>query len=99
MIQNVIRNTVIYRQESVIGLEDWEMIVNRSPVKGKLARSTPELIVEKLAEDGDGFYERLLEKFEERGSRPEAGLVTYVCQYKPGSALRSPTQLLYRSNS
>ena len=40
------------------------MIVNRSPVKGKLARSTPELIVEKLAEDGDGFYERLLEKFE-----------------------------------
>nr|WP_267491861.1 hypothetical protein [Halapricum desulfuricans] len=23
------------------------------------------MIVEKLAEDGDGFYERLLEKFEE----------------------------------
>jgi len=48
-----------------VGLEDGELIVDRSPVKGKLARSTPELIVEKLAEDGDGFYERLLEKFEE----------------------------------
>jgi dsDNA-specific endonuclease/ATPase MutS2 len=48
-----------------VGLEDGELIVDRSPVKGKLARSTPELIVEKLAEDGDGFYHRLLEKFEE----------------------------------
>jgi len=47
-----------------VGLEDGELIVDRSPVKGQLARSTPELIVEKLAEDGDGFYERLLEKFE-----------------------------------
>jgi DNA mismatch repair protein MutS2 len=47
------------------GLEDGELIVDRSPVKGQLARSTPELIVEKLAEDGDGFYERLLEKFED----------------------------------
>ncbi|QCC50868.1 MutS-related protein [Halapricum salinum] len=47
-----------------VGLEDGELIVDRSPVKGKLARSTPELIVEKLAEDGDGFYHRLLEKFE-----------------------------------
>ncbi len=36
-----------------IGLADGELRVNRSPVKGKLARSTPELIVEKLA-DGDG---------------------------------------------
>jgi len=48
-----------------VGLEDGELIVDRSPVKGKLARSTPELIVEKLAADGDGFYHRLLEKFED----------------------------------
>ncbi|MCU4717879.1 helix-hairpin-helix domain-containing protein [Halapricum hydrolyticum] len=48
-----------------VGLEDGELIVDRSPVKGTLARSTPELIVEKLAADGDGFYERLLEKFEQ----------------------------------
>ena len=46
------------------GLVDGELRVNRSPVKGQLARSTPELIVEKLAEDGDGFYRDLLEKFE-----------------------------------
>ena len=47
-----------------LGLEDGELVVNRSPVNGHLARSTPELIVEKLA-DGDesGFYDRLLEKF------------------------------------
>lgn len=49
-----------------VGLEDGELIVNRSPVKGRLARSTPELIVEKLA-DSDGsesqFYDRLLQKF------------------------------------
>jgi DNA mismatch repair protein MutS2 len=51
-----------------VGLEDGELRVNRSPVKGELARSTPELIVEKLAEDGDeqskAFYRRLLAKFE-----------------------------------
>jgi len=46
------------------GLVDGELRVNRSPVKGQLARSTPELIVEKLAEDGDGFYADLLGKFE-----------------------------------
>ncbi|MFB6169320.1 MAG: helix-hairpin-helix domain-containing protein [Haloferacaceae archaeon] len=46
------------------GLENGELVVERSPVKGHLARSTPELIVEKLAgEDGDDFYDRLLEKF------------------------------------
>ena len=46
------------------GLENGELVVERSPVKGRLARSTPELIVEKLAtEEGSGFYERLLEKF------------------------------------
>jgi dsDNA-specific endonuclease/ATPase MutS2 len=47
-----------------VGLRDGELRVNRSPVKDHLARSTPELIVEKLAgEDGSGFYDRLLEKF------------------------------------
>ena len=47
-----------------VGLEDGELVVNRSPVKDRLARSTPELIVEKLAgEDDTGFYARLLKKF------------------------------------
>jgi len=47
------------------GLVDGELRVNRSPVKGQLARSTPELIVEKLADDADGaFYGDLLGKFE-----------------------------------
>jgi DNA mismatch repair protein MutS2 len=47
-----------------IGLVDGELRVNRSPVTDHLARSTPELIVEKLAGEGDGeFYGRLLEKF------------------------------------
>jgi dsDNA-specific endonuclease/ATPase MutS2 len=46
------------------GLADGELVVNRSPVKDRLARSTPELIVEKLAdESGDEFYDRLLAKF------------------------------------
>jgi dsDNA-specific endonuclease/ATPase MutS2 len=51
-----------------LGLEDGELVVDRSPVKDHLARSTPELIVEKLAGEGGadhGFYERLLAKFEE----------------------------------
>ncbi len=48
-----------------IGLEDGELQVNRSPVKDHLARSTPELIVEKLAEsEGSEFYGKLLEKFD-----------------------------------
>jgi len=47
-----------------LGLEDGELVVNRSPVKDHLARSTPELIVEKLADgDDSGFYDRLLRKF------------------------------------
>ncbi|GAA0225063.1 MutS-related protein [Haladaptatus pallidirubidus] len=47
------------------GLVDGELVVERSPVKDHLARSTPELIVEKLADAGEsGFYERLLEKFD-----------------------------------
>jgi len=46
------------------GLVDGELRVNRSPKKDHLARSTPELIVEKLAgERGDAFYGDLLEKF------------------------------------
>ncbi|WP_135827574.1 MutS-related protein [Halorussus halobius] len=50
------------------GLVEGELVVNRSPVKDHLARSTPELIVEKLAGDSDDaprgeFYDRLLEKF------------------------------------
>jgi dsDNA-specific endonuclease/ATPase MutS2 len=46
------------------GLEDGELVVDRTPVPGRLARSTPELIVEKLADDdAEGFYGRLLEKF------------------------------------
>ncbi|MFW6317757.1 MAG: MutS-related protein, partial [Halorubrum sp.] len=46
------------------GLVDGELRVNRSPKKGHLARSTPELIVEKLAGDRDtDFYGELLEKF------------------------------------
>jgi dsDNA-specific endonuclease/ATPase MutS2 len=61
-----------------VGLVDGDLRVNRSPVTDHLARSTPELIVEKLAVDADeagesegeaeagtgpGFYDRLLEKF------------------------------------
>ena len=53
------------------GLEDGELVVDRSPVKNHLARSTPELIVEKLADESAAngeptaeFYEQLLEKFE-----------------------------------
>jgi dsDNA-specific endonuclease/ATPase MutS2 len=56
-----------------IGLVDGELQVNRSPVTDHLARSTPELIVEKLATESDAdacertepadFYARLLEKF------------------------------------
>jgi DNA mismatch repair protein MutS2 len=47
-----------------LGLEEGELMVDRSPKKDHLARSTPELIVEKLAgEDDREFYDRLLEKF------------------------------------
>jgi dsDNA-specific endonuclease/ATPase MutS2 len=49
-----------------VGLEDGELVVERSPKKDHLARSTPELIVEKLAEDAaNGLYDDLLEKFED----------------------------------
>ncbi|MFD1567626.1 MutS-related protein [Halolamina litorea] len=47
-----------------VGLVDGELRVDRSPKKNHLARSTPELIVEKLAGESDGgFYRDLLEKF------------------------------------
>ena len=47
------------------GLEDGQLVVDRSPRIGHLARSTPELIVAKLAEEREeGFYTDLLEKFE-----------------------------------
>ena len=48
-----------------VGLVDGELEVDRSPVKDHLARSTPELIVEKLAGEASdaSFYESLLEKF------------------------------------
>ncbi len=47
------------------GLVDGELQVDRSPVKDHLARSTPELIVEKLAGEAKdaSFYESLLGKF------------------------------------
>ncbi|RJT02065.1 endonuclease MutS2 [Halococcus sp. IIIV-5B] len=52
-----------------VGLVDGELQVERSPKKDSLARSTPELIVEKLAtedatDENEVFYEQLLEKFE-----------------------------------
>ncbi len=48
-----------------IGLKDGELQVKRSPVTDHLARSTPELIVEKLSENEEGtFYGDLLEKFD-----------------------------------
>ena len=47
-----------------LGLEDGELVVNRSPKPDHLARSTPELIVEKLADETEeSFYDELLEKF------------------------------------
>ena len=48
-----------------VGLVDGDLAVTRSPVKDHLARSTPELIVEKLADDAEeaAFYESLLAKF------------------------------------
>ncbi len=47
------------------GLEDGELVVDRSPRADHLARSTPELIVAKLAEEHEtGFYQELLTKFQ-----------------------------------
>lgn len=51
------------------GVQDGELVVDRTPVRDHLARSTPELIVEQLAATGEGprtaIYEALLEKFEQ----------------------------------
>jgi len=48
-----------------LGLEGGELNVDRTPKPNHLARSTPQLIVEKLAEADDReFYRRLLEKFD-----------------------------------
>ena len=47
--------------------EDGELIVDRTPVYYRLAKSTPELIIERLARTSEGeereFYARLLSKF------------------------------------
>ena len=48
--------------------DDLNLIVNRTPIKNHIAKSTPELIVEKLFLTSDGeeqvFYEKLKRKFE-----------------------------------
>jgi len=51
------------------GLDDnLNLIVNRNPIKNHIAKSTPELIVEKLFLTSKGeenaFYEKLKKKFE-----------------------------------
>ncbi|MFW5932756.1 MAG: MutS-related protein [Candidatus Hadarchaeota archaeon] len=46
--------------------EDMNLVVDRTPKRNLLATSTPELIVEKLAAQGDSrFYDKLMGKFEE----------------------------------
>ncbi|WP_224270443.1 MutS-related protein [Haloprofundus salinisoli] len=52
-----------------VGLVDGELRVNRSPVKGHLARSTPELIVEKLAGEARDDAERANGRGDEAMSR------------------------------
>ena len=48
--------------------DDLNLIVNRNPIKNHIAKSTPELIVEKLfltsKGDENAFYEKLKKKFE-----------------------------------
>ena len=50
------------------GIDDGALVVDRTPVRDHLARSTPELIVEGLSETASdetgAFYDRLLEKFD-----------------------------------
>lgn len=43
--------------------EDFELIVNHNPVLGRLANSTPELIVEKMAKKEQKDYFKFLNKF------------------------------------
>ncbi|WP_226482030.1 MutS-related protein [Natrinema amylolyticum] len=50
-----------------VGLVDGELEVNRSPVKDHLARSTPELIVEKLADEARA------EEIAANGGAPDGG--------------------------
>ncbi len=56
------------------GVEEGELVVDRTPVEGHLARSTPELIVEQLATRTTGpeaaVYAHLLEKFDGEGRDP-----------------------------
>lgn len=47
-----------------IGIEDGRLIVNRSPLKGVVAKSTPELIVQKL-KDQDPFFEFIFKNLKE----------------------------------
>ncbi|MFQ5800159.1 MAG: endonuclease MutS2, partial [Candidatus Hydrothermarchaeales archaeon] len=45
--------------------EEFNLVVDRKPVLGKVARSTPELIVERLSRISSkkGFYNRILDRF------------------------------------
>ena len=54
------------------GLEDGDLVVNRSPVKGRLARSTPELIVEKLATEGNATGETSADGGDENAAPTDA---------------------------
>ena len=47
--------------------ENFELIVDHNPVLGRLAHSTPELIVEKMANTYDDDYFRFLDGFLKRG--------------------------------
>ncbi|MEM4396648.1 MAG: AAA family ATPase [Candidatus Woesearchaeota archaeon] len=47
-----------------IGIDDGKLIVNRSPLKGVVAKSTPELIVQKL-KDQDPFFEFIFRNLKE----------------------------------
>lgn len=64
-IQEETRFDLVIDGIEAIGLEEGELVVDRSPVKHHIARSTPELIVEKLADEdtAGGFYGSLLRKF------------------------------------
>ncbi len=51
-----------------IGIEDGRLIVNRSPIKNIIAKSTPELIIEKLRTQ-DAFFEFIYKKIKEEIKR------------------------------
>ena len=55
------------------GLVEGELVVDRSPIKGTLARSTPELIVEKLAGEADEGADGEAENADDDGDGSEAG--------------------------